>query len=112
MEHDCLIMIVELTSLVASQHSSCLKQGKAVPEMMVSLIMPFLKFISEQQSVLTRELNPSLNFQRLLSTLKDKIVDLFSKHILIEASLENQDDYVIKDIFNAYLNLQSGLLKG
>jgi len=44
--------------------------------------------------------------------MKDAIVNLFEKNIVVEICLKDAEDKVIKDIFKLYLSLQSGLLKG
>ena len=78
---------------------------------MVSLVLPFVQFITDSQEVIQREISTSVEFQHSIAQLKDMIVSIFEKNILHDTCLTGQEDKVIQDIFRLYLSLQSGLLK-
>jgi len=79
------------------------KRQEAVPELMISLIMPFVQFVAEKQDIIMREMSTSIKFQECITELKDTIVGLFQKNILLEVCLKDQEEQVISDTFRLYL---------
>ena len=51
MEQDCLTLLVQLAGLVASQHQRTIKRESAAPEIMTSLVLPFLQFVTDSQGL-------------------------------------------------------------
>ena len=111
MEQDSLTLLIQLAGLVQSQHSQSIRRAEAAPELMVSLVLPFVQFITDSQEVIQREISTSVEFQQSIAQLKDMIVSIFEKNILHDTCLAGQEDKVIQDIFRLYLSLQAGLLK-
>lgn len=80
--------------------------------MMVSLILPFLRFVTQCQEHVQSEISSSVDFQAAIAELKNVVVSLFEKNIILEACLTGIVDQEVSEIFKVYLSLQNGLLKG
>ena len=47
MDEDCLALLIQLAGLISSHHQQSIKREDGAPELMVSLVVPYLQFITE-----------------------------------------------------------------
>ena len=60
LDFEGLNLVIQLAHLVSTQHSQALKRQQAAPELMVSLVLPFVQYVTDKQESITREISSSV----------------------------------------------------